>query len=47
MDNIIDTVNKLKDDEKVQEVVKEVIDKAKDVDPKEAINMVKDFIPGK
>ena len=27
MDNIVDTINKLKDDEKVQEVVKEVLDK--------------------
>ena len=31
MDNIIETINKLKDDKKVQEVVKEVAEKAKDI----------------
>ncbi len=50
MDNIVDTINKLKDDEKVQEVVKEVVEKAKDIDPKEAlgaIEKVKELLPDK
>ena len=45
--DIKETINKLKDDEKVQEVVKEVLDKAKDIDPKEAMDKVKEIIPGK
>ena len=42
-----DTINKLKDDEKVQEVVKEVVEKAKEIDPKEAIEKVKEILPDK
>ena len=44
MDNIIETVNKLKDDEKVQEVVKEVAEKAKDVDIKEVADKAMDIL---
>ena len=33
--DIKDTIGKLVEDEKVQGVVKEVVDKAKDIDPKD------------
>ncbi len=45
--DVMETINKLKDDEKVQEVVKEVMDKAKDIDPKEAMDKIKEIIPDK
>ena len=47
MDTIIDTVSKLKDDEKVQEVVKEVAEKAKDVDIKEVAEKAKGILGNK
>ena len=48
--DIKDTIEKLAGDEKVQQVVKEVAEKAKDIDPKDAlgaIEKVKEIIPGK
>ena len=46
----LDDIKKVAESEKVQEVVKGVMDKAKDIDPKdlkEGLEKVKDIIPGK